>query len=79
MFGLDTNEPAPCLVMIHLSVRRVCSASRTTTRLTQMEAADNLEQFTQADYGFHYAIVRASHNRIFCRTMDACREPMFQE
>ncbi len=46
------------------------------TALEQMEAADNLEQFTQADYGFHYAIVRASHNRIFCRTMDACREPI---
>lgn len=38
---------------------------------------DNLELFTEADYNFHYSIVCASHNKMFCQIMNTCKDMIF--
>lgn len=38
---------------------------------------DDLDLFTEADYNFHYSIVRASHNKMFCQILNSCRELIF--
>jgi len=65
---------------IELAAKRATKEDLVLIRqaLERMGAEGNdLDTFTQADYDFHYAIILASHNRMFVRVMDSCRDQMY--
>ena len=41
------------------------------------QAVGNLKAFSEEDYRFHYAIVKASHNEMRCKAMDSCKDELF--
>ena len=47
--------------------------------LNQMKrGVGDVDAYTEADYEFHYAIMLATHNPMFCTAMNSCRESMIR-